>query len=204
MPVLRARGATCCNENGGLSARAAKEVGAAVVEIHRRAAAAFVSLYTVQDGSSFCIIRAAGETVGDRLGQGLAYSAAEARRSGLSLFLACPWKWNASAKAKGAPSVRSRRLCFSTVAKRRPIALQGAGLFRSPYLNPLLNGGRDRLNSMGLDQALFHFCYGATVSSAALVGAIAKVYTPEVGITAVVERVPWIFPSVDPSKVCPP
>src|SRR5580700_4298478 len=53
-------------------------------------------------------------------------------------------------------------------------------------------------------QALFHFCYGATVSSAALVGGIAKVYTPEVGVTVVVERVPWIVPSVDPSKVCPP
>jgi hypothetical protein len=53
-------------------------------------------------------------------------------------------------------------------------------------------------------QALFHFCYGATVSSAALVGAIAKVYTPEVGVTVGVERVPWIVPSVDPSKVCPP
>ena len=47
--------------------------------------------------------------------------------------------------------------------------------------------------------------YGTTVSSAALVvDAIVKVYTPEVGVTVVVERVPWIVPSVDPSKVWPP
>jgi len=37
----------------------------------------------------------------------------------------------------------------------------------------------------------------------AYVSAIARVCTPEVGITVVVERVPWIVPSVDPSKVLP-
>jgi hypothetical protein len=37
---------------------------------------------------------------------------------------------------------------------------------------------------------LLLFFYGFIVSSAALVGAIVKVYTPEVGVTVVVERVP--------------
>src|SRR5579863_5353179 len=145
--VLRAGGAACGDENRTLPARAAKEAREETGEIHARTAASFAARHTTQDGSSCWLSGKASEAVGDRAGQGLAYRAAAARRSRLSLFLACDGS-GMHQQGQSTRAVRVRLQSFpghqSASGQRRALPSARTGAARKSVRRPYPGGRTGR------------------------------------------------------------